>query len=1143
LGNASLLYEACDGDDNNENGLIDENCAARLYAWQAKADIFNFGFDNASQCAASSQALSIDHTLEFNALNRPVMFTTRWSAAGSLIGQDVSVSPSYRFDKLEGVPGFGVQAQQVGLQVGNAVDGARDRYGWLGLNTGIIAVPFWNALKTDIRIANSSDFAGNSIAEPTVVAPLGELATRSLDQTNEDLQRALIDDYINVGNNADLDANYQWGNTGFSFNLPVYYQPWQFSAGLNPADPDQQGLQSRFLGRTLEADLFVLDANAGVDFIEHDRTKLSFGASADFARLQNIRFQLDITDASTAADVDDFLVSLGIFDSPVLYPALSPVLNHSDVLNQYAGHGLELAIRRGLEESIRVLAENVAGDQDPFVTVSELFASVSSFPQRISNLLISEIKAPLDRGVFSLEQDFRTSLLYLEIELKLLTKTSTAAQRNAVIARLQETSALMRDIRTEARLVASNILTVIDEVDEQVGDTVAVATSLRAAIADIQVMLDQATRFTAGTCNSPLTAESVGNGYLDKVAEQFDSVRGITESFTSSSRLLLIAEKLGSDSGTREQMQSAEHRISQAMEELDELLVDVDQAIRTAVCQPEEVDNVLAGALDIMKAIDDIAKNMEIAEAELKNITNELRPYQEFINTAIELPLNAAIDALDSTAQMVTAEPVDGLQLSSDIDLVLQTVTADLPDLGIINPGQLQIGELVADTEGGHDLSFVIFSIARSAIDTGFNTIDTSLADILGDKLPSAYYSADELRKLLVGEIMRSAPLLELRVAMNQAFTEIGTQLNSLLQQYTEQINVAIREAVAEVESQVNAVLADAQALVRGMPLHSGSIDGKAIIAGNELEQAYLEAQWTMVNDNDEATTYNATLKATSWSVFAEDGGPSACRLGDGESAIDVVIATYNLPVSMLGDEINMEKLYLGFTLENSGGGSNDPALIPKGIFGGIVTDGEIAYSEVKVLSPAFLAGLGTRQSYLGAAAGAVAGGIKGEARFLVGRVCPGNEVLYDLDRKVSDFISFSDNGFTGAYVRASATIPIIEGGCFLNVAVIASFGGWVLYDPVDVGGLIGGGGQGEVACIASLKGEVMALLRNQAGNISFIGNAWGAAGAGWCDPGSWNTKAASRRDDWCGTGDAEFDVRYENDEWHYETPKVEMVF
>jgi len=250
------------------------------------------------------------------------------------------------------------------------------------------------------------------------------------------------------------------------------------------------------------------------------------------------------------------------------------------------------------------------------------------------------------------------------------------------------------------------------------------------------------------------------------------------------------------------------------------------------------------------------------------------------------------------------------------------------------------------------------------------------------------------------------------------------------------------------------------------------------------------------------------------------------------------------LPINVLAADITIEKLYLGFTLQGNPG--QTPALKPIGIFGGINTIGEIGFTDAIVFDPAFAAGLGAKQTYIGASAGAVFSSLTADVAFLVGRVCPGNTVLTDLDPNVEKFLpNLPASGFTGAYLRGGATIPIIPGGCMLNIGVVADFGTWIFVGrPTTLGGLIGGGATGQIACIAALKGKVtVGGSVTTDGDLKLAGEAWGVAGLGVdCNPGTWTSVTRSREDSWCGTGDAQMGASFDNGKWDVKPPKPSAI-
>jgi hypothetical protein len=286
----------------------------------------------------------------------------------------------------------------------------------------------------------------------------------------------------------------------------------------------------------------------------------------------------------------------------------------------------------------------------------------------------------------------------------------------------------------------------------------------------------------------------------------------------------------------------------------------------------------------------------------------------------------------------------------------------------------------------------------------------------------------------------------------------------------------------------------------------------------------------------DGPTGFAAALEAVRWGAV---NGPGTCGVAGAASRLDVTISAYGLPLPLPASDLEADVLMLGFTLAPTG--DREIPLSPRGLMGGISTTGEIGFGSVTINDPGFEVGIGDVQNYLGARADARFGDIQGEAAFLLGRICSTDNILARLDPDVDRFIDLPADGFTGGYVRGGATIPVIPGGCFLNVSVRGDFGAWVL--GRTWGGLVGGGAIGEVFCVGALRGQVTVLGEKTAnGNFRFLGEGFGVAGGGWCEPETWTTVARSRRDEWCGTGDAQLTLEY-NRGWNILRRDVDGIF
>ncbi|MCK4441886.1 MAG: hypothetical protein KAU90_07745, partial [Sulfurovaceae bacterium] len=245
---------------------------------------------------------------------------------------------------------------------------------------------------------------------------------------------------------------------------------------------------------------------------------------------------------------------------------------------------------------------------------------------------------------------------------------------------------------------------------------------------------------------------------------------------------------------------------------------------------------------------------------------------------------------------------------------------------------------------------------------------------------------------------------------------------------------------------------------------------------------------------------------------------------------MDVKISTRDIKMDLGSKKLSIDRIYFAFTLAKA---------IPIGIAGGVESKAGFDFNTFKLYDMALEAGIGSKETYLGARSSALFEQYQLQVAFLLGKTC-GKEIIMTLDPEVGKFITLPDNVFKGAYIRGGASFPIWNNGCALTVGVSADMGVWLLI-PGTYGGLIGGGAYGQALCIASLKGAVKTMFEKSGDTIKFAGSGWGAAGVGWCEPSTWSSVSKSRDDSWCGTGDAQFGASYNNG-WHLDTPSTSAV-
>ena len=1001
---------------------------------------------------------------------------------------------------------------------------------------------FWDAIRADLRLANGVSLSG-AVADPTVVLPVGKLA-----QLGAMTNRQIASELANIETN-DIDVNYSWGNTGFGFQLPVYFQPYQLSAE-SPAD-GAIGVQSRFLGRTRSKDLLVMDVNAGINFIEPSRTRLSFGASADFTRLGEISIQIDIADPDSLAKVDGVLLSLNIIDTPLLQPTLQDFMDSVDVVNRFAGRGLDKGIEEGLElllrESATAIASITPNKQDPFVTVSNGLATIQNTPAQVLSLATDGIRQPLDALDAQLRLQINGRLDDLLQEIIVLEQMPTGSpaaeqaiddQVDRIIAIIDSVNGLVSQLDSDIGSIVVAVDSALARGDSLIQDARGRVSEVVAALQTVQQITQTAIREAQSACDSRTDFTPESAGYLKTAFRRIGSSRELLANLGDSGELFTVLALLIEDAEEKRLLDQSQRRINIIVNEIGRYLEDAETAVKGAVCDQQKIDDVVI-ALDsfinpMLQEVEDAGDLLDkVGEdiGDLKNISVELVRLKQRVNS-----LAAGLDALPQKLQVAVA---------AQKSVVLQTSLGEI---------FCALSELPSSCASNGVVSLKIwvneqFDTAKSAAVAQFVDTTSQVSGQLTNVMTGVYMTPEQLRQLLVREIMKTGPVKAVRVTMNQHFSEINKRLNDVILQYVAKLNSAVQTAMNDVTGEINEALAEATAEIRDMPVQAGQIDGFATIAGGELERLYLGAEWTMPGaGKDKPTRFKGDLNVLRLSVRnePETGEPetSLCQTSSAESLLDVRIGAYDVPLTVAASKISITELGLGFTLDTV-----NAVPLPVGINGDIMTLGVIKFGDSSIIDPGLVAGVGLLQSYVGATASGNFSDVNVEKlAFLVGKVCPGNKAaLSSLDDRLEEFIpGTTQRGFSGAYARGGATFPIIPGGCFLNVSLSADFGAWLLLNqPVTFGGMVGGGASGEAACVAALKGKgLVSGSLNTDGDLYLLGEAWGVAGAGFdCDPETWTSVARSRDDSWCGTADVQMELTFDNGDWVFDPPSPDWLF
>ncbi len=1129
LGAGRLVFEQCDKIDNNGNGAVDENCPTALGSWQMPSVIGSLKFSDASgelsaQCADETLFATLSQSVHALALDRPIAMHNGWSPDGYLRFQQSRGLGDFQLDANEDNEGFAALLSQIRLNCvdSNANDsllsctdyagGNDDAFAWMDGEV-LVGLPFWQALNADFRLFNHLDF-GRSLdgyaAAPSALLPPGTLAGQNLARNNQALMAGLA-------NNTSLhfEVNYRWGDTGFGFQLPAYYAP--------------MGLEGRrlssFIGVRKSIDLLVLEAGAGINFIKPDRTKFSFGASANIQALQDLQIQMDLGNPDSLAKVDALLIKSRVVRGPVLEPLFSGIQDKLDVVNRFAGRGLDSLIEQGFTQALEQGGAAIAGhspyQEDPLVTLSKGLAELHSAPDQVMGLLRGQVIEPAYSALDQAEQTIREPGLRLLSNIAQWEHNAPAAPQvpQEVRTALNQLSAASGQLHSGLDQVASQVDQELQRARDLIAQGQGSVAKIEYSLNEVDTLLRQASQVVSTVCSGNLTGEA--SGYVAQLFSTLDVMRTVLNLTKGSDLLVPIIQLAAQDETLAQALTDGQQAVSRTAQDLLERLGEVEERLKQEVCS-SQVSDMMSKASDLINQIDTevqrVSQLLDTAAGQL----DQLNQVSDTLHARLLAPLNAfnqmlgrADDLMNQIDQQV-ANPPD----ASDVQALLDDfITGQAQVASGMIGGSGSINRLIADPRDTTQVDILDFLSVqlKDQIEYRFDQVEEALRGQLAGVLPGASYSPEELRRMLVMSLMDAPPVQNLRREADTQMAELRYKLNSLVLDVTDQVNMAIKGAVAKVEGEVNDLLADATAPLKAIPLQSASMDGFAVIAGDELERAHVGAQWTMSADAEgqDPKTFGAALDAVSWSASNKTGG---CSIPEGQSRLDVTLSAFNLPARFGSSDITMKKIYMGFTLDQSGSSS----IVPKGVFGGMQTLGEIAFTEFKIFDPAFAAGIGDRETYIGASAGALFSSIAVEAAFLAGRTC-NQDILLELDPNVAQFIPIPESGFFGAYIRGSASIPVWTSGCPLTIGVAADAGAWLLAGPpLTVGGLVGGGAYGKVGCVGAIRGQIRALgTVNTDGDFVFAGEGFGAAGLGLCEPAGWTSIERSRADSFCGTADA----------------------
>lgn len=1092
----------------------DINCDHALSAWRAPYDIGGFDFPPVGDglCAPDPRQLRTMGIADVHALRDPLGLTALWTPAGDPEQARITGGNENMVDGTADAEGFPVVLHQEVSLDSPAVD-----QGWFTF-FALSPVPFWEAMRTIVRAENGE---GGAARRTFLVANRDGQVPAEV----SNLPSGQLVDHLAGQDDLRPNAHYVWGGTGFELDLPMRY-------GGKPAP----NAPPRYLGDSLDYDLKVLTARAGVDWIDPERTRISFGASADFEKVRaaQVDLHLDLNDPNSVARADTFLDEVlpgnqidPNGDGPIAR-TLGAVRGLLPSLMKHTGGGFDAFLEDIIRRGIRSIQAEIDQATNALSTVQALTSQISHGLLDAPATIAAELKAN-----FTLRLAASLEIIWQELPA-IGAQVNLGALPNDV-----DLQARLVDLVPEVQRIESAILYVLRRLDDD-GDSM--LKTLRAAEAlltrpqDPQHPVNLTATAVANararilTLKARLAAVDVLTICAPDDTESFifeavDTIRTEVEQITdavANNPLVQLAVAIVQISGIDlSAVQAAQTELADAARQVRAEVVEGIERVEariTQACALPQSEELLAFA---DRVLDDAITALDSLDAEVQLFVPQLGTFLGLAIDAFErlsADLRTTLNTLAGWARQLEALKVD--------------FTLQFPIPGNLAQIQEALDALVTPhVPGGRfyvsaELNLVATLRARIVVpieDLLARTIE-AVQVLLADTIDQIMVlpTPEELVEILVERIMRSDIVAAVDEAVHDSLAFVYDAVDGLVARLLNQINFLVKEVSSKLTAQINDALEAAAGAINAIPISSARMDGYATIRGDDLERLHIDAEWTLRGDGDDnSSTYEAAFDMTSWTT--NHRGENCLEGVERTELLDVVISAYNLPLTIGASEAIAREVFLGFTLRSVGG-----APAPIAVFGGVDVAGDIDFEAFTLTDLGFQAGVGADEAYIGATGAASFDSISLEAGFLVGVTCDTN-VLESLDPQVAEFLDLQE-GFAGVYVRGGASIPVWDNGCALSVGVSADAGAWLLWETAGfrIGGLVGGGAWGEALCIAALRGQVTALAESQAGTFRFRGEGFGVAGLGFdCDPGTWTTVARSRGDDWCGTGDAQFSVTY----------------
>ncbi len=1153
------------GIDDDGDGLVDEGWYQALQYWNIPIDYLGMAFVNpAGDCPDGNQKLKLITLNQVNGISKRLTLTSLWEPDGTPLNDKVTGPAQLMADSQTG---FSIQVK----------DGYLNR----PLNANWIAsepaAGFTNLISSlDTPLFNDpaihGHFQNGNVDSDGAVSEDDYQLWFFNDQSPSDINRdGVPDGYQNITFMNDyrqmLDCSENSASCSFGVNpdpRPEVEYSWP-SSGIIHLDyrlnyqvaSDTE--EPRFLGikedtKLPDSPTPILTLYSVPDYITPERTKLSFGAGADFSQLKNLHVALttaatrsflhDVLGIDLTLDLDDLfdaraamLALVGSDLSSLTKTAVKDALESGDIATHTENLAARLRIIHGAPAKIVVQV------QSPLLLTQKKARKVvvpvdssgrllpSSLKEKLRNLYSDNNLAGLiayDPALYSGFSDLPDAAAMQDLE----------RQMGCISTGLKEVIGILKDARLTIQAVKANAVSKNSIIEARNG--------VASVVGQIKNDLDGMTDFFDPDIgiNPVLKGMQPARDAISEVKNQLIDIQKIKNTLNDVNNAL---SNLHADTGSST-VDEVILWLSNNLPQLEGLLADADQLFQQQV-NSQNLNGLFADSKASLDALN--TATLQLAT----NVNTIIDSFDDVVAVAGR-GVKILEDSLAELLEIVSGQPEPYLGSSSPTtwaelvaagkDLLNQYAMDQLSSFATLaqnqgNPGQAQtsLGNLAKDvfTKGGQTGYFSAFTenlmeMISAPLD---NANDKFAADLAAASQQLLSFvpagKAEDIRGIILTATMNSTQMENMNNAFYRQFDFVSKAFDGVITYLSAQINRLLDQLVAAASKDLADKLSSVTKTI-GVGdeggLSAAKIDGYAIVSQDEVERFHLEAEFKW-DDKPDPTIFHGGFDFARWRPV--NGRASEC-CPSGNNLIDVSIFTRHVPAKIMGGQVKIREALLGFTLNEA---------IPYGIFGHVYCEGAFKTESATLEDLGAEVGLawGTGsgddpvlENYFGAKCRARFSGFKTNASFFLGLSC-NPDVIKRLDPDYLTYLGSNIQKFCGFYARASVRVPIYNLSCMLRLGVGADFGIWYFADSPSVyGGLLGGSIDGTLVCLLSGKGALTLGGSKTGDQFVFGGSGWAACGIGFCDPGGWNNISDSRGDSWCATFDAAFKAQY-SDDWH----------